>query len=223
MHSNWFRLSFVVVGGTSRRIDGTFWCKKMEDMLATHFFWPRMKWDVERSVVRCVKCQKSKSRLNPHGLYMPLPILSITWADISIDFILVLSRTKRGRNIVFVVVDCLRWHTLFLVIKATMLFILLTFSFKKLFAYMGCLLLLFQMVMQNSWVIFGTLCEINWGQNYFFYNLSSPNYWIIWDSESTLSTMWDKSWREIWRCTCGKSVCCMLSSHIEGRNTPPPS
>jgi hypothetical protein len=31
-----------------------------------------------------------------------------------------------------------------------MLFILLTFSFKKLFACMGCLLLLFQMAMQNS-------------------------------------------------------------------------
>ena len=28
MHSSWFRSSFVVVGGTWRRIDGTFWCQE---------------------------------------------------------------------------------------------------------------------------------------------------------------------------------------------------
>jgi hypothetical protein len=43
---------------------------------------------VERFVGRCTTCQKAKSRLNPHGLYMPLPIHSIPWADISMDFIL---------------------------------------------------------------------------------------------------------------------------------------
>ena len=28
MHSSWLRSSFVVVGGTWRRIDGTFWCQE---------------------------------------------------------------------------------------------------------------------------------------------------------------------------------------------------
>ncbi|WVZ88396.1 LOW QUALITY PROTEIN: hypothetical protein U9M48_034923 [Paspalum notatum var. saurae] len=52
-----------------------------------------MKRDVERFVVCCTTCQKAKSRLNPHGLYMPLPVPSVLWADISMDFVLGLPRT----------------------------------------------------------------------------------------------------------------------------------
>jgi hypothetical protein len=67
---------------------GHFGVKKMEDVLATHFFWPKMRRDVERFIARCTTCKKAKSRLNPHGLYMPLPVPSIPWADISMDFVL---------------------------------------------------------------------------------------------------------------------------------------
>jgi hypothetical protein len=56
-------------------------------------------------VKRCVVCQKAKSRLNPHGLYTPLPIPSIPWEDISMDFIVGLPRTKKGRDSILVVVD----------------------------------------------------------------------------------------------------------------------
>jgi transposase InsO family protein len=84
---------------------GHFGVKKTEDILATHFFWPKMRRDVERYVARCTACQKAKSRLNPHGLYMPLPVPSSPWEDISMDFVLGLPRTKKGRDSVFVVVD----------------------------------------------------------------------------------------------------------------------
>jgi len=84
---------------------GHFGAKKTEDILAGHFFWPKMRRDVERFVARCTTCQKAKSRLNPHGLYMPLPVPSVPWEDISMDFVVGLPRTRKGRDSIFVVVD----------------------------------------------------------------------------------------------------------------------
>jgi len=40
---------------------GHFGAKKTEAVLSTHFFWPRMRRDVERFVARCMTCQKAKS------------------------------------------------------------------------------------------------------------------------------------------------------------------
>jgi hypothetical protein len=84
---------------------GHFGAKKMEDILAGHFFWPKMRRYVERFVARCTTCQKAKSRLHPHGLYMPLPVPNAPWEDISMDFVLGLPRTRKGHDSVFVVVD----------------------------------------------------------------------------------------------------------------------
>jgi hypothetical protein len=84
---------------------GHFGVKKMEDVLATHFFWPWMRHDVECYVSCCSTCNKAKSRVNPHGLYIPPPVPRAPWEDISMDFVLGLPRTKRGRDSVFVVVD----------------------------------------------------------------------------------------------------------------------
>jgi hypothetical protein len=84
---------------------GHFGVKKIEDVLAAHFFWSKMRRDVECYMSRCTTCNKAKSQLNPHGLYMPLPIPSVPWEDISMDFILGLPKTKWGRDSIFVIVD----------------------------------------------------------------------------------------------------------------------
>ena len=84
---------------------GHFGVAKTLDILQEHFFWPHMKRDVERICGRCVTCRQAKSRVQPHGLYTPLPISSEPWIDISMDFVLGLPRTKRGKVSIFVVVD----------------------------------------------------------------------------------------------------------------------
>ena len=84
---------------------GHFGCEKTLLMLADHFYWPKMRRDVDRFVRRCITCNKSKSKLKPHGLYTPLPAPTTPWEDISMDFVLGLPRTKRGHDSIFVVVD----------------------------------------------------------------------------------------------------------------------
>jgi hypothetical protein len=84
---------------------GHFGVKKTDDILTAHFFWPKMRRDVVRFDARCTTSQKAKSRLNPHGLYMPLYVPSIYWEDISMDFMLGLPKSKRGCDNIFVVVD----------------------------------------------------------------------------------------------------------------------
>jgi hypothetical protein len=64
-----------------------------------------MRRDVERIIGRCTTYQKAKSRLKNQGLYMPLHIPTSPWLDISMNFVLGLPRTKKGRDNIFVVVD----------------------------------------------------------------------------------------------------------------------
>ena len=84
---------------------GHFGFAKTLALLQEHFYWPHMKKGVERICGRCVTCRQTKSRVQPHGLYTPLPIPSEPWIDISMDFVLGLPRSKHGRDSIFVVVD----------------------------------------------------------------------------------------------------------------------
>jgi hypothetical protein len=84
---------------------GHFGVAKTLAILQEHFYWFHMKRDVERICGRCVTCRQAKSKMQPNGLYTPLPIPSEPWINISMDFVLGLPRTKRGRDSIFVVVD----------------------------------------------------------------------------------------------------------------------
>jgi hypothetical protein len=106
-------------------LTGHFGQKKTYELLSDHFYWPKMRRDVIRFVERCVTCHKAKSKLNPHGLYTPLPAPKIPWEDISMDFILGLSKNK-NREILFLLwlIDFQKWLILFYATRATMLHML---------------------------------------------------------------------------------------------------
>ncbi|KAK1646420.1 hypothetical protein QYE76_064225 [Lolium multiflorum] len=63
---------------------GHFGREKTLLILDDHFYWPKMRRDVDRYVKRFITCNKSKSKLKPHGLYTPLPVMS-TGASILVD------------------------------------------------------------------------------------------------------------------------------------------
>jgi hypothetical protein len=84
---------------------GHFGVVKTLDVLHEHFYWLKMKKDVQRICDKCITCKKAKSRTEPHGLYTSLPVPKEPWVDISMDFVLRLPRSKRGWDSIFVVVD----------------------------------------------------------------------------------------------------------------------
>lgn len=64
-----------------------------------------MKRDVERICERGIPCKQTKSTVLPHSFYTPLPIPYEPWVDISIDFVLGLPWSEKGRDFVFVAID----------------------------------------------------------------------------------------------------------------------
>jgi hypothetical protein len=54
---------------------GHFGVKKTEDILADHFFWPKMRRDVVRFVARCTTCHKTDDVI----AFLWLLIDSIKW------------------------------------------------------------------------------------------------------------------------------------------------
>jgi len=64
-----------------------------------------MKHDVEKICNRCIVYKKAKSKVLPHGLYTPLLVPNEPLVEISMDFVLGLPRSTRGKDSIFVVVD----------------------------------------------------------------------------------------------------------------------
>jgi len=86
-------------------LTGHFRITKTLEVLHEQFYCPNMKSDVQRMCDRCITCRQAKSRVMLHGLYTPLPVCKEPWVDISMDFILGLPRSRKGRDSIFVAVD----------------------------------------------------------------------------------------------------------------------
>lgn len=74
---------------------------KTLEMLKEHFDWPKMLGDVQAIIARC---QRAKAHFKSSP-YTPLPVPELSWEDLSMDFIVALLRTQRGKDCIMVVVD----------------------------------------------------------------------------------------------------------------------
>jgi hypothetical protein len=84
---------------------GHFGHEKTFAQLNSLYYWPGMRIDVKKFVNRCIICQHAKGKRQNTGLYQPLPIPERLWDAVSMDFMLGLSRTHRGCDSIFVVVN----------------------------------------------------------------------------------------------------------------------
>ena len=74
---------------------------------------------MQRIYDRYITCRHAKSKVKPHGLYTLLLVPKKHWVDISIDFILGLPRSRKGRDSIFVVVNRFSKMTHFIVCHKT--------------------------------------------------------------------------------------------------------
>jgi hypothetical protein len=87
--------------------------------LKERFWWEKMREDIAEYVARCNTCQRVKvEHKRPAGLLQPLEIATWKWDDISMDFIVSLSRTNKGNDSIWVIVDRLTKVAHFLPVKA---------------------------------------------------------------------------------------------------------
>jgi hypothetical protein len=74
-------------------------------MLQKHFYWPKLRQEVNKYIRSCTACTISKLTTKKQGLYTPLPTPDRPWESISMDYMSGLPSTKWGNDCVFVVVD----------------------------------------------------------------------------------------------------------------------
>jgi hypothetical protein len=74
--------------------------------ISKHFYWIGMNKEIKKYVQSCDSCQKVKaSNQKEAGLLQSIPIESVPFRSISMDFITNLPKTKSGNETIFVVVD----------------------------------------------------------------------------------------------------------------------
>jgi hypothetical protein len=154
---------------------GHFGVVKTLNVLREHIYWPKMRKDVQRICDKCMTCRKAKSRTQPHGLYTPLPVPKEPWVDISMDFILGLPRSKRGRDSIFVVVDKFSKMAHFIPChKTDDTTNIVDLFFREIVRLHGSLRASFLVEMLSSLAIFERCYGANWVLNCCFQLLVTP-------------------------------------------------
>ncbi|WRX07828.1 Integrase [Theobroma cacao] len=85
-----------------------------------NYCWPGMKRDVAEFVAKCLVCQQVKAEHQKlAGTLQSLPIPEWKWEHVTMDFVLRLPQTQRGKNAIWVIVDRLTKSAHFLAVHST--------------------------------------------------------------------------------------------------------
>jgi hypothetical protein len=86
-------------------VAGYLGIKTIVTMLHKHFYWMKLRQDVDKYIWSYTTCVIAKPTTKKQGLYTPLPTLDRPWESISMEYMSDLPSTKRGNDFVFLVVD----------------------------------------------------------------------------------------------------------------------
>jgi hypothetical protein len=87
------------------RVTRHFGVEKTVVILQKHFYWPKLRQEVNKYIISFTACTIAKTTIKNKGLYTPLPIPKKSWESISMDYMFGLSSTKHKNDCVFVVID----------------------------------------------------------------------------------------------------------------------
>jgi hypothetical protein len=87
------------------RVEGHFGIEKIVVIVHKHFYWPKLRQDINKYIRSYTACAISKPTIKKQGLYTHLPIPEKPWESISMDYMSGFPSTKLGNDSVFVVVD----------------------------------------------------------------------------------------------------------------------
>ncbi|WVZ75943.1 hypothetical protein U9M48_023955 [Paspalum notatum var. saurae] len=91
---------------------------KMYQDLKQKFWWTHMKREIAKYVSECNVCQRVKADyLKPAGMLQPLAVPAWMWKDVHMDFIIGLSRTQKGYDSIWVIIDRLTRSAHFIPVK----------------------------------------------------------------------------------------------------------
>jgi hypothetical protein len=102
---SWKRECKDNLGGSLLSDEEHFGMEKIVVILKKHFYWPKLRRDVNKYIIYFTACAIAKPSINKKGLYTHLPTLERPWESISMDYMDGLLSTKKGNDCIFVVVS----------------------------------------------------------------------------------------------------------------------
>jgi hypothetical protein len=129
LHSDILRYKGRICIGTTTKLRGTIIASLHSSAIGGHsgiratyqrlkklFYWPNMRKTVEKFVTECVVCQRDKVKhCHYPGLLEPLPVPTLAWSFITMDFVEDLPKSG-NKNVILVVVDRLTKYAHFIVV-----------------------------------------------------------------------------------------------------------